>query len=102
MAAEVTLDHADMAACVAWQPGVRRRMNVPGADAIARLELGRRGRRASEFAAHHDALDIIKGELAALERLGRFDRVTRGDFPGGDVALVDQQVFEPEQPFLIV
>ena len=102
MATEVTLDHADMAARVARQPGVRRRMNVPGADAIARFELGRRGRRPSEFAAHHDALDIIKGELAVLERLGRFDRMTRSDFPGSDVALVDQQIFEPEQPFLII
>ena len=78
------------------------RMNVPGAHTIARLEFRRRRRGAAEFAAHHDALDVVERELAVLERFCRAHRVAGSDFAGRDVALVDQQVFEPEQPFLVI
>ena len=43
-------------------------MDVLRAHAVARLEPRRRRRRAAERAAHHDALDVADGELAALER----------------------------------
>jgi hypothetical protein len=98
----VAFDHADMAARVARQPRVGARMNVPGAHPIARLEFCRRGRRASELAAHHDALDIRESELAPLERFRGLHRVAGCDIGGCDIALVDQQVFETQQPFLVV
>src|SRR3954469_19273072 len=89
--AVVAFDYADMAARVAWQPGVCGGMNVPGAHAITWPELRRRRSRAVELAAHHDALDILNGELAAPERFARSCRTAGGDLVGGDVALVDQQ-----------
>ena len=66
----IALDHADMAAHIAGEPGVGCRVNILRADAIARLELrvGRCG--APEFAAHHHAFDVIEGELTALEGFG--------------------------------
>jgi hypothetical protein len=77
-------------------------VNVLRADAIAGLEfrVGRRG--AAEFAAHHHALDVRDGELAALERFRGLHGVARGDVLGGNEALVDQHVFEAEKPLLVV
>ena len=54
------------------------------------------------FAPDHDALDVSRRELAVLERLCRFHGVAGSDFRGRDVALVDQEVFEPEQPFPVI
>src|SRR5436189_126615 len=82
----------DTAAHVARQPRVRHRMNVPGAHPITRLEPRWRGRRAPELAAHHDALDIGEGELAALERLRRLHRMSGGNVLGGDETLGDQHI----------
>src|SRR6185437_1935413 len=98
----VALDDADMAAHVARQPCMRGRMDVPGAHTIAGLELRGRLRIAPELAAHHDALDVGSGELAALQRLGRRRCVPFGDLILSDKALGDQHVLEPEQPLLVV
>src|SRR5258708_1931394 len=102
MTAMVAFDQADMAAHVTWQPRVCCGMNVLRADSIAWLELRRRGRSAPEFAAYHDTLDIIEGEPAPLERFRWAQRVTGGDFVGCNVALGEQQVFEPKQPLLVI
>src|ERR1700722_14213208 len=102
MTTMVALDHADMAARVARQPRVGLGVDVFGAHPIARFEFCRPGRSTAELAAHHDALDIIELELAVLERLCRFYRMPRRDILGRDKTLVDQQVLEPEQPFLVI
>ena len=66
----VELDHADMPAHIARQAGVRDRIDIPGAHAIARLELGGRLRGPAVFGTGQDALDLIARELAARRRLG--------------------------------
>ena len=77
-------------------------MDVFRAHPIARLEFRGRGRRAAELAAHHDALDLIDGELAVLERLCRRQRMRGGDFLWRDIALGEQVLLEPEEPFPVV
>src|SRR6185312_12063718 len=100
--AMIALHYADMAADVAWQPRVGRRVNVFRAHAIAGLEFRGGGSLAAELAAHHHALDINQRELAVLEQLWRLRRVPGSHFLGGDITLVDQQILETEKPFLVV
>src|SRR5262249_47972312 len=68
VAAVHQFDHAETPACVARQAGVRGRMDVLRAHAIARLEAGRRLRLPVERAARHPLLDDVRRELAR-ERL---------------------------------
>src|ERR1700753_4111094 len=91
-----------MAAHIARQPRVRLGMNILRAYTIAWLELGGRDGITAEIAAHHHALDVVDRERAALERLRRLARVSVRNFFGADIALVDEVVFQSEQPFLVI
>src|SRR5262249_56436626 len=82
VAALHALDQSDMAAHVARQPRVRRRMDVLRAHAVADLEARRSLRRPRERAARHDALDALQRELAALERLAGPQRAAGGELVG--------------------
>src|ERR1700746_3989576 len=77
-------------------------MHVFGAHLVGRLELCWRWSLATELAADHDALDVIDRKLAALWRFCGFQCMSLDDFVRCEKTLVDEQVFETEQPFLVV
>src|SRR5262245_66530947 len=81
MAAVDELHHADLAAGVARQPGMRRRVDVLRAHPVARFEAGARARLAIERAACQPLLHDVGREIA-VERLARVKSVARGELVG--------------------
>src|SRR5262245_49117184 len=94
-------DRADLAARVARQPCVRRRMNVPRAYAVAGFEACRAARLAVERGTDQSLMQEI-GRKLALDRLAERKRVTSLQFLGTGKAAFNNIDLHCQGPPLII
>ena len=91
-----------MPAHIARQPGMGRRMDHPGADAVADREPGRAlGLALGRSAAVQHRRDAV-GRQRPRHRLGRMQRLAGLDLVCGDQAAFQHQPFEAREPDLVI
>src|SRR5207302_9088166 len=100
MTAANRLDRAQLAAGIARQPRVGRRVDVAGAYPLALLEAGWAGRRALE-ASRARRVRILDGHLP-VEPNPRPQRPPGGDPILADQAMRDDPPLQPQEPAFVI